>query len=222
MQKWIDISFWQGTIDWDLLKKDADGVIIKVIEGNWVDKKFKEYHREARRVGLKVQYYAFYRPWIAGEKQAELFVDLTKQDPGDLPLVIDWEAGIPEANAYAVSMSAKKMAETITILSGGTKPWIYTAKWFIDRVLSGCWTTGQRERRLGWAREYPALWKAEYPWERRKDFVQNYLVYENLAFNPASKPKPCWPWTEVKAWQFTGHGRVDGIRGDADINVYYL
>ena len=218
-QKWIDISFWQGSIDWAALKKDCDGVVIKACEGSWVDKKFAEYRKAARAVKLPVQYYAFYRPWMTGAKQAALFWKLIMDDPGDLPPVIDLEAGVPEASPVGVSASALSMARDLTILGSGRKPWIYTAKWFMDRLLQGCWTAGSRERRVGWMKDYE-LWLAAYPWERRKDFVQNYSVYENLAFS-MPKPAPIYPFQKLAAWQFTGHGRVDGIRGDADINVFY-
>lgn len=30
---------------------------------------------------------------------------------------------------------------------------------------------------------------------------------------------PPAPWTQVDGWQFTGHGRVDGILGDVDLDV---
>jgi GH25 family lysozyme M1 (1,4-beta-N-acetylmuramidase) len=220
MQKWIDISFWQGDINWPMLAKEVDGVCIKACEGSWVDTRFQEYRKAARKVGLRVQYYAFYRPWIMGAKQAQLYWDLIKNDPGDLPPVLDLEAGVPEANPATVSSSMQKMAMDMTTLSGKV-PWIYTAKWFVDRLLTGCWLPKWKEQRVGWMRNYP-LFMAMYPWEKRKDFVQNFLTYKALAENPTSKPAPCFPWTSLTAWQWTGHGRVGGTRGDVDMDLYYI
>jgi lysozyme len=219
IEKWADISWWQQKIDWLRLKDDVDGVCIKVIEGNWQDQLWRQYLAAARKVGLKVQYYGFYRQWITGQKQAELLWSLIKDDPGDLPPVIDAEAGIPEASPANVASSLKKYAEVMKALDK-RKPWIYTGKGFMLKLLGGCWLPSSREARVGWMREYP-LFLAQYRWANQKNFVRDYLIYEALALNPSSKPKPIFPWNDVTAWQFTGNGRLDGISTSADVDIYY-
>jgi lysozyme len=218
-EMWVDISWWQGNIDWLALKNEVAGVIIKASEANFKDKKFDEYRKAARRVGLKIQYYHFYREWVQGGVQALYFWSLIKDDPGDLPPVLDLES-IGTAAPANVASSARAFVQTLQIASG-KKPWIYTGAGFMQKLLAGCWTSSSRERRVGWMRDYP-LWLAQYRWGYAKDFITNYLYYEALALNLASKPKAPFPWLDVAAWQWTGNGRVLGIHTSADVNTYYI
>jgi hypothetical protein len=67
-------------------------------------------------------------------------------------------------------------------------------------------------------KDYP-LWIAEYPWDKRKDFIQNFSLYNQLAVSGEYFPKAMFPWSQVEMWQWTGHGRVVGLNGDVDMNV---
>jgi lysozyme len=218
-EKWVDVSFWQGKIDWPALAADAQGVCIKAGEANFFDRKFGEYTKAALAVGLPIHFYWFYRPYITGKKQADLFAEMIKGIPAAKPPVIDAEV-MMDASPANVASSIRSFAENMVINTGGQVPWIYTGAGFVKSLLAGCWLPRTREARLGWARHYP-LWLAMYPWERLKTFVRDYSYFESLAMNPASKPAAPWPWTDLAAWQFTGHGRVDGITTDCDVNIHY-
>lgn len=58
--RFVDISHWNGNIDFNALKRDADGVIMKLSQGSTVfDSMFDTYYQKATAAGLKVGAYVF-------------------------------------------------------------------------------------------------------------------------------------------------------------------
>jgi hypothetical protein len=109
-----------------------------------------------------------------------------------------------------VANEAKAYCETI-VKDTGTIPMIYTAKWFMDKFY---WY----KKYIEWMKEYP-LWLAEYRWEKDPQFINNFSLHRDLARTGSYYPKAVYPWSQVEIWQWTGHGRVTGLRGDVDMNV---
>ena len=71
--KGIDISKWQGVIDYTKVKTVADFVIIKATEGvGYTDPKFLTNQAEIRKQGLLLGYYCFSRPDLKNTPQAEV------------------------------------------------------------------------------------------------------------------------------------------------------
>lgn len=95
----IDISHYQGKIDWELLRNDAtiDGyplafAFIKATEGTeLVDPLFERNFSEARRYNVIRGAYHFYRANMPAKQQAEHFIRRVALLPGDLPPVLDVE-----------------------------------------------------------------------------------------------------------------------------------
>lgn len=94
----IDISHYQGTIDWKQLKNaNLDGdpvsfVIIKATEGtDFIDDSFNKNLKEAKENGLICGAYHFFLPSESAEKQAKYFLEQVKLEPGDFPPVLDIE-----------------------------------------------------------------------------------------------------------------------------------
>ena len=94
----IDISHYQGEIDWDKLH-DAliEGnpirfIIMKSTEGNsLLDKNFKRSFYQASRYGFIRGAYHFFVPGIDARSQAEHFLKQVRLEEGDLPPVLDFE-----------------------------------------------------------------------------------------------------------------------------------
>ncbi|HYP38275.1 MAG TPA: glycoside hydrolase family 25 protein [Stellaceae bacterium] len=137
----IDISHWDGTIDWDAVKASGlvDGVIIKATEGHtWVDPEFFANLRGAERVDLPYAVYHFCdaNPPAA---QAAHFLQLVSCLPF---LALDVEAN--GSNTITVAQTA----EIVTRLGmvRGTLPLLYINRYGPDgigtglpnRVLSKC------------------------------------------------------------------------------------
>lgn len=58
--RFVDISHWNGNIDFNALKKDVDGVIMKLSQGSTVfDSMFDTYYQKATAAGLRVGAYVF-------------------------------------------------------------------------------------------------------------------------------------------------------------------
>lgn len=89
----IDVSAHNGIIDFDAVAADGiDFVIIKASEGtDWQDRALTRNYARARRAGLKVGLYHFFRFDSPGDLQALNFADAASSRPADLPLVIDLE-----------------------------------------------------------------------------------------------------------------------------------
>ena len=92
--KVADVSRWQGVINWDVLKTEVQGVVIKAggsDGGMYVDGMFKRNRDEARRVGLPRWYYWYKGGAGSPEQQAAYFVQaIGGLQPGE-GLVLDDE-----------------------------------------------------------------------------------------------------------------------------------
>lgn len=69
--KFIDISHWNGTIDFEAVKNEVDGVIMKCSQGSYRDDRFEEYYAKATAAGLKVGCYVFMAATSPAEAKSE-------------------------------------------------------------------------------------------------------------------------------------------------------
>lgn len=104
MVKGIDVSTWQGVIDWDKVKKD--GITFAIIRCGYgttgVDNQFARNMKEARRVGIKVGVYLYSYAHGVAEAQAEArhCLDLVKEyGKLDLPIYYDEEESYQRTRA---------------------------------------------------------------------------------------------------------------------------
>ncbi|WPS88538.1 glycoside hydrolase family 25 protein [Brevibacillus halotolerans] len=78
--KGIDVSKWQGEINWNQVA--SDGVryaFIKATEGtSLVDRKLKENAQGANRVGIKVGYYHFAHPDLSAQDKRNILFKRSK------------------------------------------------------------------------------------------------------------------------------------------------
>ncbi|MGX9706747.1 glycoside hydrolase family 25 protein [Laceyella tengchongensis] len=92
--KGFDVSHHQGDIDWHMVRAEHDFrfVFIKATEGqDFIDKRFKENWREAKKQGLLVGAYHFFSMQSLGARQANNFIRTVPKEPDSLPPVIDVE-----------------------------------------------------------------------------------------------------------------------------------
>ncbi len=127
----IDVSKWQGDVDWPAVK--ADGIefaFARVSDGlNGVDSYFADNWAGMKAAGLVRGAYQFFRPASNVADQAQVMIDaLGELEPTDLPPVIDVEAdgGLSDAAV------ADAVDEWITIVQAATgrRPIIYTGPYF--------------------------------------------------------------------------------------------
>ena len=94
----IDISHYQGEIDWNMLKHTRSArfpvhfIFMKSTEGgDYSDKTFQANFDSARAHGFIRGAYHFYNPKTDPVKQADFFIHTVKLEKGDLPPVLDIE-----------------------------------------------------------------------------------------------------------------------------------
>ena len=157
MVRGIDVSDHQGTVNWTAVSKSGvEFAITKATEGGtFVADSFQRNWSGIRSVGLVRGAYHFYRARTDALAQANLFLNMVKLQPGDLPPVLDIESddGVDPERIRAGIRSWLVRVEAAT----GRRPILYTYPGFWERL--GNWQE---------FREYP-LWIAHYttaarPW----------------------------------------------------------
>lgn len=134
----IDVSHYQGHIDWDAVVggTQISYAYLKATEGaSLVDDTYERNLREARRVGLSVGSYHFYRPNIDWRKQFDNLTSVVKADEQDLVPIIDIEHRGAVSNEKFIG-DLKKFIDKVTA-HYGKKPLLYTYHNFYNRYLSG-------------------------------------------------------------------------------------
>ncbi len=186
----IDISHYQGNIDWDKLRTGRiDGtpvrfVMIKATEGsNRIDKRFDENFYQAREHGFVRGAYHFWSVQTSAKAQAEFFLDNVQLESGDLPPVLDIEKKNPDQSIEEFQQNVLTWLHIVEKVYD-VKPIIYTYHKFKETYLSD-----------------PVF--DEYPY-----WIAHYYV---------DKVEYKGKW---KFWQHTDAGRLPGISGYVDLDVY--
>src|SRR5690349_6208546 len=185
----IDVSKWQGAIDWDAVA--ADGIrfaFIRTTDGTgYLDETYATNWSEARRVGVLRGTYQYFEPAQDPIAQADLLLDrMGPLEDGDLPPVLDVEADGGQSAATIVA-GIHAWSDRITAATG-VVPIIYTAKYFWQDQVGA-----------------PADFLDQPLW------VANYDV---------TCPLIADPWPRWAMWQYTSTGRVGGIAGNVDRDVW--
>ena len=186
----IDISHYQGEIDWEQLKNAMiEGcpvrfVIIKSTEGaSRLDDHFRENFNQVRDYGFIRGVYHFWSNKSSAREQAYYFLDKVHLTEGDLPPVLDIEHKPADKS---VDDFQRDVLTWLHIVEDKyhTKPIIYTYYKFKEKYLSA-----------------PVF--DDYPY-----WIAHYYV---------DKVQYQGKW---KFWQHTDAGKLPGIKGYVDFNIY--
>lgn len=135
--KGIDVSHWQGNIDWKKVAKDGiKFAFIKATEGTTlIDKKFKRNVLGANAAGIKTGAYHFARFGSKSEALAEarFFLSLVKKVSLSYPLVLDLE--VNQRNVDKSVLTNAAVAFLREIESAGYFAMIYSSKSFFENCL---------------------------------------------------------------------------------------
>ena len=196
VKKYIDISKYQGDVDFEKVKDHVDGIIIRAGYGqNNIDSKFKRNISECNRLGIPCGVYWFsyaYTEELA-RKEAEYCMAAIKPYRVELPVCFDFEYDSVEKaqKNYGVGIG-KTLATALchafcgTIEAAGYYAMNYTNKDYLSRYFD--------ESTLRYD-----LWIAAWP----KD--------------PQSEYPPC----VCGIWQYSSRGKVPGIVGNVDMDWAY-
>ena len=186
----IDISHYQGKIDWEQLKNAMiEGcpvrfVIIKSTEGaSRLDDHFRENFIQVRDYGFIRGVYHFWSNKSSAREQAYYFLDKVHLTEGDLPPVLDIEHKPADKS---VDDFQRDVLTWLHIVEDKyhAKPIIYTYYKFKEKYLSA-----------------PVF--DDYPY-----WIAHYYV---------DKVQYQGKW---KFWQHTDAGKLPGIKGYVDFNIY--
>jgi lysozyme len=117
-----DVSVFQGQIDWDTFKKNANFAIIRSSYGNgYADTKFLKNRDEARRIGLPHGFYHYaYPQYNQPQAEADWFLTTLANIRNGEFLALDFE----ERYADPVTWS-KAFLDHIALRLNGYKPLLY-------------------------------------------------------------------------------------------------
>ncbi len=196
----IDVSEWQGDIDWAKAKADGvEGVIIRLGygEGNNADKKAQRNISECKRLGIPfgIYWYSYAdTPALAKEEGADVVAKLKQfgVNPSDLayPVYYDlekwtWEGHQPPTDPNVYNNIVNNWYSALQ--SAGYKNlgvYSYTS------YLQGPLKHANIYAKTAWVAQYGA----------------------RMGFD--SFP------TNSRGWQYTSSGKVDGISGNVDMNAF--
>ncbi|MBR2162155.1 MAG: glycoside hydrolase family 25 protein, partial [Bacteroidaceae bacterium] len=136
----IDISHYQGGIDWGELHKNKDTdfplrfIFMKATEGgDLADATFVQNFDSAKAYGFVRGAYHFFNPSSDARKQAEFFIRNVQLKPGDLAPVLDVET--KGKNKADLQRSVKTWLDVVEA-HYGVKPILYTSYKFKENYLS--------------------------------------------------------------------------------------
>lgn len=193
MLKGIDVSHWQGAIDWNTVSQtDIKFAFIKATESiSYKDSRFRRNWDESKRVGITHGAYHFFRPRSDLQGQVDNFLNsVPSLENGDLPPVLDLEV--------AEQWTHLTVAQRMDLVLGWLRPVkealaitpiIYTSPYFVNSIL-------RNDTRLA---EFP-LWIAHW--------------------SNGTRPIVPKPWTQYTFWQYSDQGTVGGISGKVDLDRF--
>lgn len=191
----IDVSSYQGDIDWATVAKSQKFVFIKATESShFVDRRFAANWKSARAAGILRGAYHFFRPQVAVADQVANFVSTVgRLQSDDLAPVLDLEVPADWKNIE----QSQRVKLALAWLEGveeklGVKPIVYLSPSFVRDVLG----TANADALKGYT-----LWIANY--------------------TSANAPRVPAPWTDWTFWQYSETGKVPGINdGNVDLDWY--
>lgn len=195
----IDVSGYQGSIDWKKVAADdisfaflrIGGQYYRQEGGFYKDTYFERNYTGARNNGLDTGVYFFSQAITVEEARQEALWVLNQLDgrPLTLPIVYDLEDPAPDSRFHLANLNRQQVTDLCrafceTIEANGYEAAVYTNPNWIQNILY-----------LDQLSDFP-LWLAHY----------------TSALLPSGSDR--WSW-----WQYTSAGKVNGISGGVDINV---
>lgn len=86
-----DVAFYQGDINFDVMRSKTDAIIVRAGQNLWEDTKFRRNWTEAKQRGMLRGTYFFYDDRVDPGRQADLWHSLLKDDPPEMEVIVDWE-----------------------------------------------------------------------------------------------------------------------------------
>lgn len=195
----VDVSQWQGAINWATLHSKAEYAFIRAAYGTYSDKFIAANWPAAKAAGIPRGAYLYYYPTVDAGQQARAVIEALGGDYGELPLVVDVEEvkNVVKPWTNTMVLDLRWCLDVLEKFSG-RKPIIYTGTWYWEPYIG----------KTDWATGYD-LWVAQY----QKDWT--------LDAKPVL-PKD-WQGAGYTFWQYssTGSASVYGAASTyIDLDVF--
>ena len=192
--KGVDVSEYQGEVDWDKIKEqNIDFAFIKATEGSkGKDDSFDKNYEKLKNMDMLLGLYHFFSFESLGEEQADNYIKVVGNIKNDesliLPIIdIEYYSYYKKAKPDKewVTKELQKMLEKLE-KTYRVKPIIYTTMEFYKEYIES-------------------------------EFLENDIWIRNILTKPKLENR-YW-----KFWQYTGRGRLEGYNGEEefiDLNVF--
>ena len=199
----IDVSAWQGDIDWKAVSEDnIDFVFVRLgyrgyIEGILhTDDFFEQNIKGAESAGLLKGVYFFSQADSveAAAEEAEYVIGVLKESELELPVVFDWE--------HITAEKGKLRKDAITYNTTPEEASAYA------KVFCGALENAGYETAVYISLDAPEL-------------SPDPSILENTRLWLADLDDVPVRGFDVWCWQYDAHGSVKGIKGDVDLNVLF-
>lgn len=188
----IDVSKWQGVVDFDKVKNaGAEFVIMRMGVNSAIEKDigedsyFQINYKNAKKAGLKVGVYVYTTATTRkkAKEHAKWAIKTLKGEKLDFPIAFDWE-NWKYVKYYNISIKdLHDVYDTFAsnLKKAGYDTMLYGSKYYLEKI---------------WDVNNKTIWLAHYI--DKTTYQGNYLL-----------------------WQMCDTGRIEGINGDVDINILY-
>lgn len=199
IRKGVDVSYYQGNIDWAKVKAaEYEFAILRIGFRGYgesgtlkMDEKFQTNLANAKATGLDVGVYFFAQAVNEQEavEEADFVLSILNGMPLELPVIYDPEL-IRDAKARTDNVTGEQFTlNTIAfceaIKEAGYEPMIYSNM----------------------------VWEATlFDMEKLQDYPFWYADYEAVPQTPY----------DFSIWQYSETGKVDGIEGNVDLNIQFI
>lgn len=188
----LDLSEWQGTVDFDKIKAaGVEFVILRVggtkgIKGDYfLDKQFERNITEAnkRNIPVGVYFYSYANSKEKALQDAEWIYEQIKDYQVDLGVAFDWEnwSFYNEFNLSFFGLTDMANSFLDFFKDRGYEGLLYSSKSYLEQI---------------WLESNYPVWLAHYT--KQTNYQGDYVF-----------------------WQLCSDGKIDGINGTVDINIRY-
>ena len=188
----IDVSVWQGDINWEKVKAaGCEFAMIRIGYGYTkdreiiMDSKFEANLRNAKKAGIKVglYFYSYAKNNEDAIEQAKWIIDKLNGEKLDLPIAFDWEIwnGFHTYKLNFNDMDEIAMSFINELNKANYEGVLYSSAFFVNMV----WNVNSR------------TWLAWYT--NNNTFEKPYFM-----------------------WQLSSTGKIDGIKSYVDLDILYL
>ncbi len=200
--KGIDVSAYQGKIDWSKVSKDADFAIVRVLECySGEDKYGKTNLKGCEENNLSAGCYWFSYALTPEEAAAEAqqVVDILDKYKKEFDFKLEYPVFIDIEWPKQVALGEEKIREIIDAAAAVIENHGYTFGVYINsgnyNMVKGC--------------GYPLWMTSSESYNNKTDFDQ----FKKESFSVIYKTD-----NERAIWQYSQRGKIDGISGEVDIN----